>query len=460
MADNNLLSFESFATSVSTTGAINRWPRLGNAFDVVTYSIYLNGETARKLPESYQEKEFNDVILHATTEKLGLDPASSRDNLKVGELVTIREAWMKTVLDASSLRNEKGQLIGLPDDIQDEFALLSEGLVHPWIKAQIAEQQSLNLGLREAIIKAEEALGRQVEDIAPDVVSIGKVLAQTGGFTVQETVAGEVVTHENRRLNSLPSIGDEVLVSYYRGQGQVMQNRKDLTISDPYIDPLTKDFAVDLVTPDGSIKETLLFNSISSIAKFQEAESLDVSFVGKAMDARILIPKETNKDITEKYLNSDLYIDATSGFLAVDFTEDSISHTVLFDGFQSFVDHSKDIIGITPDMHNQAFNLEFESMNRSDTRGKSSRAKAIAFIESEALKLFTTNINKGNYAGSILEVTDQHVIQDIGQRTAIVHDKNLLDRVPKKGEKLNIKYENMRAKVEVRDRSHSRSSER
>lgn len=456
----NLMKFEDFAAAVKTSGAINRWPKLGDGKEVVTYSVYLNGGVASKLPQEHQEHEFKDIMLHALTDKLWLNSASFRDNLKVAELVAIRGAWMATVLEASQNRSQSGDIIPLAPEIVNDYELLTSGLTHPWILNQINEQQQMSLGLRPAIEQAEEVLGAPISDRTPDEVSVGKILAQNKDFTVQATQAGEVVTHENRRLMNLPEVGQEVMVSYYRGQGQVLLNRKELSISEPYIDPDTQDLAVNLVNDDGTVKETILFNSITSIAKFQEAEGLDKAFVVKAMDVRDANPKVLElPEVHPKHVVSEVYIDKDSGCLAIEYSENNNQYTALFGSANAMAEHGPSL-GVTLDHIKHGHILEREASAAKDRDGQKSLIDAQNFVIQESLKANLPNLEKGAYIGTVVGETTHHIIQNIGQRTAAIHDKRDLDKLPKVGDKLTVKYENFRATVDLPARGQGRTTER
>lgn len=455
----DLMKFEDFADAVRASGAINRWPRLGNDQEVVTYSVYLNGPVASKLPLQYQEHEFKDIMLHALTEKLWLNPTSLRDNLKVAELVSIRGAWMSTVLETSQSRSPTGEIIPLSDDIIRDYELLSAGLTHPWILNEINQQQQMSLGLRPAIEQAEVVHGSPISDRTPDVVSVGKILAQNKDFTVQATHAGEVVTHENRRLMNLPAVGQDVMVSYYRGQGQVI-NRKELTISEPYIDDDTNDLAVNLTNADGIVKEKILFNSINSIAKFQEAEGLDKSFVAQAMDVRAATPKIIEPiEAHNRNVVSDVYIDETSRCIAVNYVENNNQYTALFGSADAMAEHGASM-GIKETHIKQAYSLEKEKNLSKDRNGQRSLLDAHDFVDYVGLKAISANLEKSSYIGTVVGETTHHIIQNIGQHTAVIHDKRILDKLPAVGDKLSVKYESYRAKVDISQRAQGHGAER
>ncbi|ACT52111.1 hypothetical protein Msip34_2887 (plasmid) [Methylovorus glucosotrophus SIP3-4] len=398
-------------------------------------------------------------MLHALTEKLWLNPESIRDNLKVAELVAIRGAWMEEILDASAIRNKLGEVVALPDGIIKDYEALTGGLSHPWIQKQIAEQQSLSLGLRPAIAQAENVVGKPINDVIPDEISLGKILAQNESFTVQETHAGEIVTHENRRLVNLPNVGEEVLVSYYRGQGQVTERRKDLKISAPYFDSKTGDLAVNLVGLNGQVKETLLFNSITSIAKFQEAEGLSKEFVAMAMDVRAANPKITDIPKREKIQYSGVYVDPDSGLLAIDYKQNNVLFTAMY-GSADAIEKYRDELGLSQHEIDMAHDHEHAARERQDQQGLESLSNAIAFIDREDMKTTSTNLVKGVYVGKVIAETEHHIVQNVGQRTALIHNKRDMDKIPKVGEKLTVRYENYRANVDIPERGQSLNVER
>lgn len=461
MKSEDLLPFEKFAAAVRATGAINRWPRLGNDQEVVTYSVYLNGPVATKLSQQHQEHEYKDVMLHALTEKLWLNPTASRDNLKVAELVSIRGAWMSGVLESSNNRDSNGDIIPLPEAIVEDYEKLSGGLTsHPWILEQIKLQQQMSLGLRPAIEQAEAVLGAPISDRTPDEVTVGRILSQNQDFTVQASHAGEVVTHENRRLMNLPAVGQDVMVSYYRGQGQVLLQNQELTVSDPYIDTDTSDLAINLIAADGTVKETILFNSIASIAKFQQAEGLDKSIVVKAMDAKEALSKAAEEYVLpERKINSEVYIDPSSRCLAVDYLENNTEFTVLFGSANAMVDYGKDYGANDADIK-AAFNLERTQFLSTDREGQRSLLDAHDKAEADKLKPILPNLEKSAHVGTVIAETTHHVIQNIGQHTAAIHDKRTMDKVPSVGEKMVVKYDGFRAKVDIPERSQGRGVER
>jgi hypothetical protein len=271
------MSFADFATNAVPSGAVNRLPAVGGEKDVYTYSVYMNGPLADQLSVDAREHEYKDVMLHALTEKVGLDSDSFRDNLKVAEIVATRSAWMSAVLDASLDRS-----FSLSPCVMADYELLVKGLSHPWIQEQLNEQLALSASLQPVLRGASKVLGVEVKDLAPDSVSNGTIVSQNSGFSVQALTDGEVVTHENRRLQVVPEVGLNVTVAYYRGGGQVL-NAKGLKVSTPHIDPQSGDLAV-YVGDGAPVKQLVLFNGMAAYAQFVKAQDLDAGLVPIALE--------------------------------------------------------------------------------------------------------------------------------------------------------------------------------
>ncbi|MFD2274716.1 hypothetical protein ACFS07_36085 [Undibacterium arcticum] len=67
------MTFPEFSNAIQASGGMNRWPQLGAANEVVSYSVFMNGEIADALPEIARTHEFRDVTIHALTEKNRLE---------------------------------------------------------------------------------------------------------------------------------------------------------------------------------------------------------------------------------------------------------------------------------------------------------------------------------------------------------------------------------------------------
>lgn len=358
------MPFAEFAAAVRPSGAVNRLPQIGRGDPVLSYSVYMNGPAAKELPASAQEHLFRDVMVHALTDKLGLDSKSFRDNMKVAELVATRSAWMTAVLESSVDRSADrftrgAQARELPAEVVRDYEMLSEGsgLGHPWMQAQIRTQLALSKNLRPAIDAAEQAVGGPVKERVPREVESGKIVSQNLDFTVQQIGDGEVVAHENRRLESLPELGKDVTVTYYRGQGQVVENTRELKMSEPYIEKSSGDLAVSLLGKQGEVKEVVLFNGVSSFAQFVTDHKLDSSLVEKALDARAATPKvQPVERKPERSPASDIYFDKKQEALAYDFVENGRKHTVLFSGPEAVASKANEY-GLSADQVKQADTL-------------------------------------------------------------------------------------------------------
>lgn len=434
------LSFTDFAKSVSPTGAVNRFPAVGPAPDVFSYSVYLNGAMAATLPADVQEHTFKDVTLHALTEKLNLNSGSARDNLKVAELVMVRAAWMAVVLEATLGRD------GLSDQVLEDYTLLSDGMKHPWIVAELDQQRELSSKLWPALARVGVA-----KDVVPKETSVGVVLAQDSDFTIQRTQEGEVVTHENRRLDKLPTVGSDMAVTYYRGTGQVVKSLENIKVSPAFIDPVTEDLGV-VVEPAKGEPQVVLFNSMASFDKFVQAHGLEAKMVQEAMEVRLANPKLVVKPPSRKLVKPP-YIDAHSGCLAVDYEEHDVVYSALFENAAAMASLSGEF-----DLGTKALAMAH------DLESKMEKPAALSSLSDRAEKESVANLRKNLmrdgyeaienttgedrlYMGKIVATSDLHVAQDIGRRNIVIHDKRDLDKAPSVDDRLTVKYKGGRGVV-------------
>lgn len=460
------MSFEEFATNVKPSGAINRLPQIGSGHDVLVYSVYMNGPGASMLPQDVMEQTYRDVMLHALTEKLGLNPNSFRDNLKVAELVATRSAWMASVLDLSLLARSDNTEWALSEDVVRDYEVITDGMNHPWIQDQIKQQLALSISILPALNAAESVIGKPVAERAPDEVNSGVVVSQNTDFTVQDMGDGNVVAHENRRLETLPEVGKSVTVTYYRGTGQVCLAEQGMSLSSPYIDEATKDLAVKLIGVDGTVNQILLFNGVSSFEKFMlDQASILWDIEGKifstheviklAVDARAITPKPV--PVVEKPVRTpvgELYVDYLSSCIAADYMENGLKYKVLFVDSEHFAD-LLDQFGFDNDRIQEAQNLEqkhglpWASKNSSMIRFSDELSMVNA--EESALKVCSThalaNRDKGKYVGEIFAESELHVVQNIGRDVAVIHRKTDLDKVPSVGNKISVSYHAGRGEV-------------
>lgn len=282
------MRFADFATQAHLSGAINRVSDPATDSVRTSFSVYFNGPLAAELPVDVAEQEFDEGRTAGVVTRLGLDEGSDRDKLKTAELIALRSAWMSSVMDASLVSSGEGGGALSPEVIADYESLI-DGFRHPWIEAQVLQQQALAGNLPLVLKAAGEAVGRSITDQIPDELSQGVVVAQSNDFTLQATDKG-VVTHENRRLSAVPAMGADVTVLYYKGGGQVIDNGQQLVVSSPFIEPNSGDLAIRLVGEDKSQK-VLLFNGVASFAQFVALQGLDRQLVEQALDVRAATPK-------------------------------------------------------------------------------------------------------------------------------------------------------------------------
>lgn len=277
--------FREFVEAVRPTGGVNKLPPIGDGDDVLTYSVYMNGPMAAQLPIEAQEHHYKDVMLHALTEKLGLDSTSFRDNMKVAECVAVRGAWMTAVLEATMMHD--GHSVRLTDEVEQDYVTLTKGLLgHSWIQEQIAAQRALSKSLSMSVRDAEALLNTPLEEAVPGVVNKGVVIPQTSqnsDFTLQAVGGGWIVAHENQKLDAIPPMGEDVVISYYRGRGQVFPNAKDLTITHPFVDPRTGSLAVLVSDNNKQCEQLVLFNTSADFEKFVGAQQLPYALVAEAV---------------------------------------------------------------------------------------------------------------------------------------------------------------------------------
>ncbi|ART61531.1 hypothetical protein CBP36_21445 (plasmid) [Acidovorax carolinensis] len=438
------LPFAEFVKAVQPTGAVSRVPSVNGAADVYTYNVYMNGPLSQELPRYAQEHTHKDVTLQALTEKLQLNPLSARDNLKVAELVSLRSAWMTAVLE-----NSMGPEPHSPEVLRD-YTALSEGMNHPWIQEELEKQRGLSAKLGSTLARAGVA-----RDVIPKDVSVGKVVAQTDDFTLQRTQNGEVVTHENRRLQALPAIGADVMVSYYRGSGQVVDQLEKVKFSEPFIDPKTEDLAVRVTSADKDAPpRVVLFNNVQSYAQFVEAHGLGERLVQSAFNVRALRPKTEFKAPPRKPVKMP-YLDEASNCLAVDYEENEIVYTALFEDAKAMASLSREF-NLSAKAIAEAHRLEELQAARQgpgqvanvDQELKQSELDMRATLKEQDFALpEKSGAQDRHYMGPVVAVTSMHVAQDIGRRQIVMHDIRTLDKAPAVGDRLNIRFKDGRGAV-------------
>lgn len=280
--------FTEFVDAVRPTGGVNRLPPVGQGADVLSYSVYMNGPLASELPDNSNEQHYKDVLLHPLTDRLGLDSSSYRDNMKVAELVAVRNAWMSAVLEATMQRGDRPAAV-LTEEVTHDYELLTHGLTHPYLLEQVATQRVMSQKVGPAMQVAANTLNAAVTERAPDVVNKGQVVSQTAEYTVQLVDADKnvVVAHDNQKLGRIPPIGADVVISYYRGQGQVFPNAKDLKFSGPFIEPKSGSLGMLVSNKDNTQKQVVLFNNVMEFEKFVGAEKLPYALVKEAVNLKV-----------------------------------------------------------------------------------------------------------------------------------------------------------------------------
>jgi hypothetical protein len=438
------LPFAEFAQLVKPSGAINRFPSLGVGADVFSYSVYMNGPLAETLSSDVKEHEFKDVMVVALTEKLGLDSRSARDNLKVAEIVALRSAWMSAVLESTVDRKEP-----LSGDVALDWATLSDGLTHPWILTELDNQRALTSKLQPSLDRASAAVGGAVRDVPPRDISVGKVVARDETFTMQRTQDGEVVTHENRRLQDLPEVGDEVMVSYYRGTGQVVKSLENIKVSQPFIFPDSRDLAVTVNDAKG-VEQIVLFSSISGFEKFVIAHGAETDLVRQAMDLQASLPKAVAKSRLREP-TSQVYIDPNSECLAVDYKENGVEYSAIFGGPHVLAELASEYSLTEEDLlHAYEMALELD-LTKSHEPAEAERV-ALTALKSDLAKLEyggfqDSGVNGRSYMGKIVAANGMFVAQDVGRRNVAIHDVRNLDKAPAIGDTLTVKFDKGRGVV-------------
>jgi hypothetical protein len=450
------MSFTEFAENVKPSGAVNRTAPVAGVDDYLSYTVYLNGPLASGFPPDIQEQTFKDVMVHALTKDLGLNHQSFRDNLKVVELVTVREAWMASVL---ALTPELSKT--LSEEVLNDFETLNAGLMHPWVLAELNKQRAMTKGLKPALDAAALKVGADVKDKTPNQFTNGIVLSSNSDFTVQAANNGEIVTHENRRLVAIPEVGQNISVAYYRGAGQVFESHENIKVTDPYLDKETGALAVMLLNENGAPKQVLLFSGLSPYDQFIKAQNLDKGLLDIAFEVLDKKPKvEIPKPIIKRELLSDIYVDDISGCLAVDYSENGAKFSVVFSNAEAIEAYAKDY-GFKESNLSLARKLEsghneitiddvFTSLE--DIKNKLAAEGASEYVKPD--------VESRRYVGRVAGESSLHVAQDIGRKVMIIHDKRHLDKLPEVGDRMTIEYKDGRGTVTEMERQSDRGVNR
>lgn len=448
------MTFAEFAESVKATCSVNRLPEMNHGLPVFSYSVFLNGDIASDMPPSARRQNYPDTMVNACSRGLGMDHKSFRDNMKVCELTAARVVWMECV-SAEQNRNRMWGLDDLAGDVLKDYDLLNERTwaAHPYVQGELNKQRLLTKGLQPALDAASKATGKKVEDLAPDDVSVGKVVSQNADFVVQETSNGEIVTHEARRLESIPKNGAQVTVSYYRGSGQVVDSLENVRVSAPYIDKESNDVAIKLTDGAGKV-QVVLFNDEMGFYKFVKAHGLDRDLVRQAIVARDNSPKIA-EPMPVREAASSVYLDAQSGCLSVDYIEKDVRYTAMFQNSVDLESQAK-VYGLKPVEVERGKRLELDRMRITPEVVSNSLTNIVDKLAKLGIQDLSGSPKTGiQYEGKVLEEEALHVAQDMGRKTVMIHDKRALDKLPAKGDHLLVTYENGRGKVSelVREQS-------
>lgn len=448
------MSFAEFAKNIKATCAANKFPSMGlGGEDVYSYSVYLNGPLADRLPEAVKVQHVKDIWLTAKTAEAGLNPELFRDNARVLELVAEREAYMAAILEIN-----KDPDISLSEQTSEDYRMLtSKKLVHPFLIQQIEEQKLISKGLKPAIEAASAITGKEVIDRAPREISKGVVVYQSTEFTFQELKGtGEIAVHENRRLDAIPANGTDVTISYYRGQGQVFTNHE--LVSAPYIDPKTQDLAVSISDAAGRPTKVVLFNSISSYAKFVGEHDLDDKLIEAAMDLhQQRKKKETLVEPVVRGPVSEVYVDKTSGCLAVDYSENNMAYSAIFGNADGIAKQAKEF-GLNADHVAKAKSLEVKYVVVTPEVIDASIVQLVGQLKQTGISNMADPARDGQtLCGKVVAESTLHIAQETGRGTVQVFDKRNLDKLPNVGDTFTVKMAGEQGKVSSLVRDPNRS---
>ena len=98
---------------------------------------------------------------------------------------------------------------------------------------------------------------------------------------------------------------------------------------------------------------------------------------------------------------------------------------------------------------------------RSDAREASETLVNEVRIAALAAEVVATlrrpDVDRGTYVGRVVAVDRDVVIMDVGRETGVVHERSVLDRMPRLGETVRMVYAAGRAKVEEKGRAQQLS---
>lgn len=448
------LGIAEFVEQVRPSGSVIRMPGV-NGDEILTYEVFLNGKAAKALGPELERQQFPSELLNGFVEKLGLDQLSFRDTSKVAELLAVRNAWQRAVHMGLQLENALGERQQLSPKVVRDWKGVSD-LSHPWIKQVLQDRQVMLSQLKPALKTASIIMGVEVKDRPPEEVNKGTIVSQNGAFTIQDVGGGEVVTHTNKQLQTLPRVGDSATISYYRGQGQVFVD-KEVSISKPFLHHDYNDLAIEVTDTQNGRKQTLLFGGISAFAHFAAANKLERSAVEAAIE--VMAEKSERQNVRaprEPILP--VGIDPQSGAISLQYREKNVVYTALFATEAQLRERAGDF-----DLkHDDPALVLPDNVRPLERSGPNAMSQALMDSEARAKSLLRDGEQRftdvvlpkrdpgGPFSGPVIAQSDLHVVQDLGKGRAILHSKLDLDKVPAEGDRISVFYKSGRGSVETK----------
>lgn len=189
----------------------------------------------------------------------------------------------------------------LSEDVTHDYELLTHGLTHPLLLEQVAMQRAVSQQVEPAIQIAANNVKNSLTERAPDVVNKGQVVSQTSEYTVQLVDAAKnvVVAHDNKKLGGIPPLGADVVISYYRGQGQVFPNSKELNFSGPFVEPKSGSLAMLVSNKENTHEQVVLFNNPMEFENFVGAQGLSYGLVKEAVELKVAAQSKSISNVTQ-----------------------------------------------------------------------------------------------------------------------------------------------------------------
>ncbi|HEX7648061.1 MAG TPA: hypothetical protein VF450_11695 [Noviherbaspirillum sp.] len=458
------LGFAEFAELAKPSAAVVRLPGIGGD-DVLIYEVFLNGKAAKALGPALENQRFQGELLHGVVEKLGLDVTSFRDTIKTAELMAVRHAWQQAVhagVQLAKSQNAAQQEVG--QKVLDDWQLVMD-FKHPVMQMVLKDHAISMSQLEPALKTASLVLGVPVVDKAPQEVNRGTIVSQNGFFTVMDTGQGEIVTHANKQLQSLPRVNDDVTIAYYRGQGQVFANR-EVEITSPYLHEEHADLAITVTDKEHGRKQVLLFNGISPFMHFANANGLGRAEIEQAIDLLAeRSEKQNQREAREPMLP--VGVDPKSGALSLRYKEKGVVYTALFLTEEELLARAADF-----DLDRNNPNLKPKNVAPLARPGVDAMREAVKESEAQIRNTLAANhpnlsnvappdkSNPGPISGPVVASTAWHVAQDIGRGRAKIHVKTDLDKVPAVGDRMSVTYRDGRGSVQTRSQGQQRGQGR